>query len=133
MADELCDELNRLASSTFVSAGTLLFQREEASRFVYVVRSGNVALLWPDSEHTTPMEELGRGSIIGLPAAINGSYSVTAKAAIDSELGVISADRLLETLTIVPGLCRTATKMMSQEVARMRSLIAEHCAYIASE
>ena len=133
MADELCDELNRLASSTSVAAGTLLFRRDEPSRFVYVVRSGNIALLWPDGGETAPMEVLGPGSIIGLPAAINGTYSVTAKAAIDSELGVISADRLLETLTTVPGLCRTAMRMMSQEVARMRSLIAEHCAYIASE
>jgi CRP-like cAMP-binding protein len=72
--------------------------------------------LWPDDEAITPMEVLGPGSIVGLPAAINGSYSVTAKAVTDSELGLISAESALELLATVPGLCRTAMRMMSQEV-----------------
>ena len=130
MADELFDGLNRLASSTFIAAGTLLFRRDEASVCVYVVRSGEIALLWPDAEETTPMEVLGPGSIIGLPAAINRTYSVTAKAITDSELGFVSADRALELLASAPALCRAAMRMMSQEVARMRSSIAERCTHI---
>lgn len=40
MADELFDGQNRLANSTSVPAGTLLFRRDEPSRCVYVVRRG---------------------------------------------------------------------------------------------
>jgi len=130
MTDELFEGLNRLASSTSVPAGTLLFLRDEPSRCVYVVRSGKIALLWPQTEETTPMEFLGPGSIIGLPAAINGIYSATAKALTDSELGFISAERVLELLASDPALCRTSMRMMSQEVARMRSSIVEHCSHI---
>ena len=61
---------------------------------------------------------------------MNGTYSVTAKALVDSELGLISAARVLELLETVSGLCRTAMRMMSEEVARMRSSIAEHCTHI---
>lgn len=130
MADELFDELNRLASRTFAPAGTILFRRDEPSRSVYVVHSGKIALLWPDTEETTPMEVLVPGSIVGLPAAINGTYSATAKAIMDSELGAICADCLVELLGRDPALCRTAMRMMSLEIARMRSSIAEYCAHI---
>ena len=130
MTDELFDGLDRLANRTSAPAGAVLFRRGEPSVSVYIVRSGNVELLWPDTEETTPMEVLGPGSIIGLPAAINGVYSATAKAVIDSELGVISADRVLELIESVPALCRTAMQMVSQEVVRMRSSIAEHCTHI---
>ena len=130
MADELFNQLNRLANSTSAPAGTLLFRRDEPSRFVYLTRSGSIALLWPDGEEASPMEVLGPGSIVGLPAAINGSYSVTAKAATNAELGVICADCVLESLASDPALCRTAMRMMSQEVARMRSLVAEHCTHM---
>jgi CRP-like cAMP-binding protein len=130
MTDQLFDGLNRLASCTSVPAGTLLFLREEPCRCVYVVRSGRIALLWPDTEETTPMEILGPGSIIGLPAAINGTYSATAKTLTDSDLGFISAERVLDLLASDPALCRATMRMMSQEVARMRSSIVEHCTHI---
>lgn len=67
------------------------------------------------------------GNIIGVPAAINGSYSATAKAVVDSELGVISGARFLELLENTPELCRAAMRMMSQEVARLRFSVDEHC------
>jgi hypothetical protein len=43
------------------TAGTLLFLREEASQCVYIVRGGNVALLWPDEE-AAPMEIICPGT-----------------------------------------------------------------------
>lgn len=80
-------------------------------------------MLWPDAEETAPMEVLGPGSVIGLPAALNGSYSVTAKSLLDSELGIIGADRVIELLECNSDLCGIAMRMMGQEVARMRSSI----------
>ena len=76
------------------------------------------------------MEILGPGSLIGIPAAINGTYSATAKTLTDSDLGFISAERVLELLASDPALCRATMRMMSQEVARMRSSIVEHCTHI---
>lgn len=76
------------------------------------------------------MEMLGPGSILGLPAAINGTYSATAKAVGDSELGAICADCVIKLLATAPLLCRTAMRMMSLDVARMRCSIAEHCTQI---
>ncbi|HEV2324704.1 MAG TPA: cyclic nucleotide-binding domain-containing protein, partial [Terracidiphilus sp.] len=111
MADELFDGLNRQATSKSVPAGTVLFRRDESSASVYTVRGGTIALLWPDTEEATPMEVLGPGSIIGLPDAINGTYSVTAKAVTDSELGHICADCVLELLASDPALCRSASRM----------------------
>ena len=74
MADALFNKLNRLASRTRLPAGTSLFRRDEPSGSVYVIRSGKIALLWPDEE-TTTMEVQAAGRIIGLPAALNGTYS----------------------------------------------------------
>jgi CRP-like cAMP-binding protein len=127
MAETLFGELNLLARIQPLPAGAVLFRRNESSHSVFVVHRGNIALLWPDAEEATPMEVLGPGTIIGLPAALNGTYSVTAKTILDSEVGVIGVVQVLELLESRPGLCRTAMRMMGQEVARMRSLIAEHC------
>jgi CRP-like cAMP-binding protein len=130
MPDELFERLDLSATSVSAPEGTTLFRRDQPSQSVYLVRSGTDALLWPDAEETTPMEVIGPGSIIGLPAAINATYSVTAKIVVDSELGIISAARVLELLETVPGLCRTAMRMMSEEIARMRSSTDEHCTHI---
>ena len=123
----LFDHLNQLARPISVREGAVLFRRDEPSQSVYVLRAGRVALLWPDAEDSAPMETLGPGSVIGLPAALNGVYSLTAKAATDSELGVVAVARVLELLEAYAPLCREALKLMGQEVARMRSLIAQHC------
>jgi CRP-like cAMP-binding protein len=127
MSETLFDELNLLARTLHAPAGMVLFRRDESCTSVYLVRTGKIALLWPDAEETNPMELLGPGSIIGLPAALNGAYSATAKATSDSELGVVGVARVVDLLESNPAFCRTAMRMMGQEVARMRSLVAEHC------
>lgn len=123
----LFDSLNQLATPMKLPAGAVLFRRDEPSHSVYLVQRGRIALLWPDAEDSAPMETPGPGSIIGLPAAMNGVYSVTAKATADSELAVIHLARVMQLLEGHPVLCREVLKLMGQEVARMRSSIAEHC------
>ena len=83
MADELFIELNRFAVSASVPANKVLFRRGEVSDSVYLVRRGFVALLWPNTEDLTPMEMLGPGSVLGLPAAMNGSYTISGTAVVD--------------------------------------------------
>jgi CRP-like cAMP-binding protein len=126
VAEHLFNELTRLAQSITAPADTVLFRRDAPSSAVYLVRKGSIALLWPDAEEADPMEVLGPGSIIGLPAALNGAYSVSARTVIDSELGVVSVGRVLELLECHPPLCRTAMRLMAQEIGQMRSLITQH-------
>ncbi|MFP5228256.1 MAG: Crp/Fnr family transcriptional regulator [Acidobacteriota bacterium] len=126
MAERLFNELNRLAEPLTSPADTFLFRRDASSTSVYLLQKGSIALLWPDAEDIDPMEVLGPGSIIGLPAALNGAYSVSAKSVIDSELGVVSAVRVVELLECNPDLCRVAMRLMGQEVGRMRSLITRY-------
>jgi CRP-like cAMP-binding protein len=57
---------------------------------------------------------------VGLPAALNGEYSVTAKAVEDSELGYISAERVIAMLESSPRLALAAMKLTVQEAARMQ-------------
>lgn len=133
MSETLLDELNLLARSLHAPAGTVLFRRDESSTSIYVVRTGTIALLWPDAEEAEPMEVLGPGTIIGLPAALNGTYSATAKTTTDSELGVVGVARVVDLLESNPAFCRTAMRLMGQEVARMRSLVAEHCTQVDDE
>ena len=133
MSETLFDELNLLARTLHAPAGTVLFRRDESSTSIYVVRTGTIALLWPDAEEAEPMEVLGPGTIIGLPAALNGTYSATAKTTTDSELGVVGVARVVDLLESNPAFCRTAMRLMGQEVARMRSLVAEHCTQVDDE
>ena len=129
----LFDNLNQLARSISLPAGAVLFRRDEPAQSVYVVRSGRIALLWPDAEGSAPMETLGPGTTIGLPAAMNGIYSITATSLVKSELGVISVARVLELLEGHPPLCREALKLIGQEVARIRSSITEHSSLCAPD
>lgn len=46
---------------------------------VYVVRSGTIALLRPETEEKNPMEVVAPGSIVGLRAAINGDLQLDGK------------------------------------------------------
>ena len=69
------------------------------------------------------MDTLGPGRIIGLPAVFNGEYSATAKAVEDSVLGLIHADKVLGMLECNPSPMRAATRLLGQEVARMRTMM----------
>jgi CRP-like cAMP-binding protein len=71
------------------------------------------------------MDTFGPGSIIGLPAALNGKYSATAQAVNDSVLGLIPANRVIEILERNPGHMRATVKLLALEVARMRDVISD--------
>jgi hypothetical protein len=109
--------------------GALFPQRRTADRLTRTDRACRRERAHRDRERRN--KSRGPGSVVGLPAAINGTYSVTAKTEVDSELGVLSTARVVELLETVPGFCRIAMRMMSQEVARIRSPIAEHCTPVA--
>lgn len=112
-----------MARPVAFAAGVELFHCGDPVAAVYTVRRGKVSLVWSAADKPYPIGLLGPGSIIGLPAALNGTYSVGACAAEDSELGFIPADRVVEVLQANPRLCLAAMKLVGQELARLRSTI----------
>jgi CRP-like cAMP-binding protein len=65
----------------------------------------------------------GPGRIVGLPAALNGTYSLTASAVEDTELAFIPSQWVIELLEGDWRLSLAATRMVSREVVRMRSML----------
>jgi CRP-like cAMP-binding protein len=121
---DLLRELDAIAIATFVEKGSFVFSSGDPASAVYVVRSGKIALIWPDSNEVYPMDTFGPGTIIGLPAALNGEYSATARAVEKSALGFVPADRVMDLLERNPGHMHATMRLLALEVARMRELTA---------
>lgn len=120
---ELKTELERLASNISVSAGSALFRCGDPASGVFLIRRGSVRMALDDAGEVFEERLLGPGEIIGLPAALTGNYSLSAQAAEDSELGYIPAPLVTSLLECSPRLCLLATRVMSAEIARMRSAL----------
>jgi CRP/FNR family transcriptional regulator len=119
---DLFAELNAVAVSAPMPRGSVIFQNGDPGSAIYLVRSGRIALVWSDRNDVVPMDLHGPGRILGLPAAFNGSYSATAKAVMDSELGFVPSDLVVSMLEANPSLMQAAVRLLGQEVARMRSM-----------
>ena len=122
---DLLKELDARASTACVPKGFVLFRRGDTASAVYLIREGKIALVWGGPDGVHPMDTFGPGSIIGLPAALNGKYSATAQAVNDSVLGLIPANRVIEILERNPGHMRATVKLLALEVARMRDVISD--------
>ena len=122
-AAQLYAELDRLASSVFIPGGHYLFRCGDPVSGVYTIRRGAVKMELQNASHVYPPRTLGPGEIVGLPATLTGSYSLSALLAEDSELGFIPAARMSELLETSPRLCLLATRTISGEVARMRAVL----------
>jgi CRP-like cAMP-binding protein len=119
---ELNAELDRMASIVSMPLGTLLFRCGDPVSGVFVIHRGTVTL-FVDAPSKSPWlaKTLGPGEIAGLPAALTGSYSLSARVAEDAELGFIPANQVSALLERSPHLCLIAARAMSDEIARMRS------------
>jgi CRP-like cAMP-binding protein len=123
MARDLFAELDAIAITTPVEKGSFVYSSGDQTSAVYVVRSGKIAITWADHE-VYPPDMFEPGSIIGLPAVLNGEYSATARAVEDSELGFIPATRVMEMLERNPSHVHSTLKLVALEVERMRAMIA---------
>ena len=82
-------------------------------------------LIWADHpDNILPLNTVGPGGLISLPAALNGDYSVTARAVEDCKLGLIPANTILHVLGCDTRLMQAAMKFLALEVARKRGLFA---------
>jgi CRP-like cAMP-binding protein len=118
---ELNAELERMATAVAIPRGTVLFRCGQPVAGVFLVRTGSVVLYLDSETRTCFTKTLGAGEIAGLPAALTGTYSMSAQVVEDAELGFIPADRVGALLERSPHLCLLAARAMSDEIARMRS------------
>lgn len=123
MSSNLTQELDRLALTARAAAGHILFRDGEPVTGIYVIRTGTVELLWGEADHLCSLKTVGPGGVIGLPAALNGTYTATARVSEDAELGMVPATRVLELLQIDKELCCVAMRLMGREVASMREML----------
>ena len=101
-----------------------MFRRGDPAYAVFTIRRGRISIEWVSPQHKVhPLETLGPDSVVGLPAVMGGTYSVTARALGDCALGLIPTERILALLTKTPLLNLEVAKMVGQELARMRAMI----------
>ena len=122
---ELAAELDRVASNVSLRKGTALFHSGDPLSGIFVVRKGAVVMSVDSESSIYPPRNLGPGEIAGLPATLTGHYSLTAKVVEDSELGFIPGPRVSEILECSPRLCLIAMRLMSEEIARVRTALKE--------
>ncbi len=122
---ELAAELDRTASNVTLRKGTALFHSGDTLSGVFVVRQGSVTLSVDKANSFYPPRTLGPGEIVGLPATLTGHYSLTARVAEDSELGFIPGPSVTQMLECSPSLCMIAMRLMSEEIARVRTALKE--------
>ena len=122
---ELAAELDRVASNVSLRRGLTLFQAGDRLSGVFVVRKGAITMSMDGENRIYPPRTLGPGEIAGLPATLTGHYSLTAKVIEDSELGFVPGPKVTEMLEVSPRLCMIAMRLMSEEIARVRSALRE--------
>jgi CRP/FNR family transcriptional regulator, anaerobic regulatory protein len=116
----LQNELDRVASRVSLPCGTLLFRCGDPVSGIYLIRNGVVTMYLDTPAETHIAKALGPGDIAGLPAALTGVYSLSARVTADAELGFIAASEVAALLERSPHLCLLAARAMSDEIARMR-------------
>lgn len=120
---QLKSELDKIASTVSLPAGSILFHCGDPVSGVFLVRSGQVRMTLDSADGIFHPRTVGAGEILGLPAALTGHYSLTAQVAEDAEFGYIPAPRVTALFECAPHLCLLATRLMSDEIARMRAAL----------
>lgn len=120
---ELSVALDRVAFPVSRPAGAILFHCGDPVSGVYLIRKGAVSMSLDAHTSIYPPKTLGPGEIAGLPATLTGTYSLSAEVAEDAELGFIPSGRVAELLEASPRLCLLAMRIISGEIARIRSAL----------
>jgi CRP-like cAMP-binding protein len=120
---ELSQRLDRIAVPAFLPRGTVLFHDGDPVSAVYVIRKGSLSLEW-FSYRMAFHQSLGPGQIAGLPAALNGTYNLTATAAEDCEMGYVPTESFVQLLVRDAWVSRMAMVQVSRELLRIRGLAA---------
>lgn len=119
------EELLRLATDVIsASKGTVLFQRGDAARGLYLICSGRVSVALDTDYFAYPPRILGPGAVVGLPATVAGSpYSLTAEVVDKAELAFVSRAVMLNCLTTNQQLCFEVMQLLSGEISGTRAAL----------
>ena len=119
---EVCEALQRIGKHLAIAPGTILFERGEQNRGLFVVAKGRFALsAGDDPVHVTRIAE--KGSLLGLPATVRDApYSLTAEAVTDCEIYVISPADFRALLTSNPTVGMAVLSILADEVFEMRRI-----------
>lgn len=120
---EVKSELDRIATTVNMPAGTILFRCGDPAAGVFLVRKGSVRLTLDSADTIFRPRLAGPGEALGLPATLTGSYSLSAQVVEDAEIGYVATPRVQALLECSPRLCLLATRLMSNEIARMRAAL----------
>ena len=107
-------------------AGALLFNQGDEVTGVYILSKGRARLTLRSPDGKIHLEEIvGRGGLLGLPAAISGTpYSLTAEVLSDAELAFLTREELVGLMQSDVSLSLKLVELLSQEVRAMRDVIA---------
>jgi CRP-like cAMP-binding protein len=107
-------------------AGALLFNQGDAVTGIYLLSKGRARLTLRSADGKIHLEEIvGRGGLLGLPAAISGTpYSLTAEVLSDAEFAFLSREELVSLMQSDVSLSLKLVELLSQEVRAMRDVIA---------
>ncbi len=123
---ELETKLLGKARNITKQAGALLFNQGDEVTGVYILNKGRARLTLRSPDGKIHLEEIvGRGGLLGLPAAISGSpYSLSAEVLSDAELAFLTREELVGLMQSDVSLSLKLVELLSQEVRAMRDVIA---------
>lgn len=122
---DLQQKLRKISIPVRLTKSSLLFKQGEKPKGVYLVESGSIALMLKLARGRTVYERnVGKGSVLGLPATVNDTaYSLTAKALCDVDVAFVPRENLIAEMDRNISLAIEILRVLSQEVQAMRDVI----------
>jgi len=122
---ELIEELEKRAEPVTIGPDRVLFHQGDAPAGVFILRKGTATLTSRSDGDAILSIEAGAGSLLGVPAVIGGKlYSLTAEAAPDAVIGLVTCDDFLHLMHTVPALSFRVLQVLAEEVRFAREAIA---------
>ena len=120
--------LESLGTSLTKTKGEALFHQGDEARGIFLLKSGSAVLRLCNGEEAVSFRRaVGPGSVLGLPSVLGKQpCSVTATVTRDAELMFVPSKSMLALFRDNAPACIEALRALSQEVATMRTLAAEH-------
>ncbi|MBN2035191.1 MAG: cyclic nucleotide-binding domain-containing protein [Chitinispirillaceae bacterium] len=104
--------------------GSHLFHENDRSRELYIIQSGNVRVYRTQNNREVELAVLGKGSVLGEMALIDGRpRSASARALDECTVSIIDADLFHSRVKGVPNWFMTIAKMTSQKIRNANRLL----------
>jgi CRP-like cAMP-binding protein len=122
--DDLKAHLITTGTSIERPRGTYLFRRGEPVTGIFLIVEGVVRLGLDGNPASFPWREVGRGSVVGLPATLSdASYSLTAEVLEHCRLIFLPRQSLLDLLRQKPELCFQVMSILTEELTQTRTAL----------